>query len=400
MRLEDEWAANEERLLREAGTLGGLLERIRGLFSPRLIHDREWEGLAGRAAELPPTLAAFPLWLGFPLDEPREGTELCVSVVGGTRSAAFFRDRGSARISRRESIENSDPSTASIASLLEQTGPQDSPLRRVAGDRVLLEHGLDAAKPHRRRGPEVSLYPIRPTLAGDPTGGRLRDLGVALDAIDAATGREPDAAARRQVERVYLALDPHTRIGGIGVLPSQTRGTRLTGLGFVGIRDVAAFLERAEWPGRPGAVVSLLSGLEHRRALDGMHLGVHFEVNADGVGPTLELHVFCRNTMYENQGWFKDKRYWGPLMDGLRQEGLTVPEKLSELAKWSSGSRVLFGRSGPFVALQRIHHFKFVLAEDRIHRIKGHVFLLMCGGGPRPSTGPEGTGSRRSARAR
>jgi len=389
MRFEDEWAANEARLIRESGTLAGLLERIRGLFSPRLIHDREWDALAGCAAELPPTLAAFPLWLGFSLDEDRAGAEFCVSVVGGTRSAAFFESRGRAG--------NADPSTASIASVLERTGPQDSPLRRVVGDRVLLEYDLDAAG--HDGSPGVSLYPIRPTLigaravAGGVAGGvaragaraerRLQDLGVALDALDAATGREPDAAARRQIERVYLALDPHTRIGGIGVLPSTARGTRLTGLGFVGIRDAAAFLERAGWPGRPGTVVSLLSGLERRRALDDMDLGVHFEVGTHGVGPALELHVFCRNTMYENQGWFKDKRYWSPLMDGLRQEGLATPEKLSELARWSSGSRVLFGRSGPFVALQRIHHFKLVLTEDRIHRVKGHVFLLMCGGGPR-----------------
>ena len=372
MGFEDQWRTNEERLLREAGSLGELLERIQGLFSPLLIRDREWEGLVGCAGALPPTLAAFPLWLGFPLNELQEGVELCVSLLGGTRSATFFENRRQAK--------DASPSTASIAALLGETGQRDSSLRRVMGDRVLLEYDIDAARRHDFQDPGISLYPIRPTLAGDQADGRLQDLGVALDAIASAVGWEPDAAERRQVERAYLALNPDARIGGIGALPSRGRWIGLAALGFVKARDVTAFLERAGWPGRPAMVASILSRLEHRRALDGMHLGVHFAVGADGVGPTLELHIFSQNRMYEHRGWFKEKLYWSALMDALRQEGLAVPEKLSELAKWSSGAKTLFGRSGLFVVLQRIHHFKFVLTEDRIHQVKGHVFLLMCCG--------------------
>ncbi|MCY4231907.1 MAG: hypothetical protein OXF26_13740 [Alphaproteobacteria bacterium] len=370
MLLEDEWVTNEARLLREAGSLGELLERIRDLFSPQLIHDQEWEGLVGWAGKLPPTLSAFPLWLGFPLDGHQEGTELCVSVVGGTRSSAFFETGRQAN--------DADSSTAIIASLLGKTGPRDSSLRRVVGDRVLLEYDVGPAR--HRIHPKISLYPIRPTLVGDRAEGRLTDLGVVLDAMESAFGREPDAEERRQVERAYLALNAETRIGGIEALPSKGRGIGFTTLGFAKASEVVAFLERAGWPGNPVMVASLLSRLEHRRALDGVHLGVHFNVDAIGVGPTLELHIFSRNSMYEREGWFGEKLFWSPLMDGLRREGLAVPEKLSELAKWSSGSRILFGRSGPFVVLQRIHHFKLILTENRLHRVKGHVFLLICSG--------------------
>ena len=201
---------------------------------------------------------------------------------------------------------------------------------------------------------------------------------MALDAMTAAVGWEPDAAERRQVERAYRALKPDTRIGGIGAFPSRGRAIGLTTLGFVTARDVTDFLERAGWPGKPAIVASILSRLDQHRALDRMHLGVHFAVGAGGVGPALELHIFSQNRMYDHQGWFKDKQYWTPLMDGIRREGFAVPEKLSELATWSSGAKTLFGKSGPFVVLQRIHHFKFVLTEDRIHRVNGHVFLLMC----------------------
>ncbi len=370
MSFEDEWGTNEERLLCEAGSLGELFEQIQGLFSPLLIPGRGWEGLVESAGELPPTLAAFPLWLGFPLDEHRAGAELCVSLLGGTRSSAFFENRGRA--------EDAEPSTASVAFLLGETGPEESPLRRVVGDRVLLECHIDPAKRHAPQDLGIFLYPIRPTLAGDHAEGRLQDFGVALDAMTAAVGWEPDAAERRQVERAYLALKPDTRIGGIGAFPSRARAIGLTTLGFVTARDVTDFLERAGWPGKPAIVASILSRLDQHRALDRMHLGVHFAVGAGGVGPTIELHIFSQNRMYDHQGWFKDKQYWTALMDGIRREGFADPEKLSELATWSSGAKTLFGQSGPFVVLQRIHHFKFVLTEDRIHQVNGHVFLLMC----------------------
>ena len=370
MSFEGEWATNEERLLREAGTLGELLEQIKGLFSPLLIQGRGWERLVECAGALPPTLAAFPLWLGFPLDEHRARAELCVSLLGGTRSAAFFENRGRAA--------DTDPSTATIAFLLGETGPEESPLRRVVGDRVLLEYDLDPARRNGPQDPGIFLYPIRPTLAGDRTGGRLQDFGVALDAMTAALGWEPDAAERRQVEQAYLALEPDTRIGAIGAFPSRGRGIRLMALGFVKPSELTAFLERAGWTGRPAIVASILSRLDQRRALDRLHLGVRFEVGAGGVGPALELHIFSQNTMYDHQGWFKDKQYWNALIDGIREERLVVPEALSELAKWSSGAKPLFGRSGPFVVLQRIHHFKFVLTEDRIEQVNGYGFLLMC----------------------
>ena len=248
----------------------------------------------------------------------------------------------------------------------------------MVGDRVLLEYDIDPARRQGPQGPGILLYPIRPTLAGDHADGRIQDLGVAVDAMTAAVGWEPDAAERRHVERAYLALEPDTRVQGIGTFPSRGRAIGLTMLGFVKARDVTDFLERAGWPGQPAMLTSILSRLDRRGALDRMHLGVHFAVDAGGVGPMLELHIFSQNRMYDHQGWFKDKLHWTNLMNGIHREGFGVPEKLSELAAWSYGTKTLFGRSSPFVVLQRIHHFKFVLTEDRIHRVNGHVFLLMC----------------------
>lgn len=368
MGFEDEWAANEECLVREAGSLGELLARMKGFLSPLSIDGRGWERLVERARDLPPTLAGFPLWLGFPIDESRPAAFLDVSLVGGTRSAAFFENKGRSG--------DADPSTAAIASLLGETGVEDSALRRVAGDRVLLQYDIDPAR--RTRGePGFFLYPVRPTLAGDPSGGRLPDFGVALDAVTSAADWGPDAAERRHAERAYLALEPDARVGAIGAFPSRGRALCLTMLGFSKACDVMAFLERADWPGQRSVAVSALSRLEERGALARMQLGVRFDVSASGLEPTLELQVFSADTIYDRTGWFKDKECWTELIDGLRGEGLAVPEKLSGLNEWSSGARMLFGRSGPFLLLQRIHHFSIVLTRNGVEQVNAHVFLLM-----------------------
>ncbi len=368
MSFEDEWVANEDGLVREAGSLGELLARTKGLFSPLPIDGGGWEGLVERARELPPTLAGFPLWLGFPIDDSRPAVSLNVSLPGGTRSAAFFEDKGRSG--------DADPSAAGIASLLGETGKEDSPLRRVVGDRVLLQYDIDPAR-RTQREPGIFLYPVRPTLAGDPSGRRLRDFRVALDAMTSAAGWEPDEPGRRHIERAYLALEPDTRIGAIGAFPSRRRTLRLTMLGFDKACDVMTFLERVDWPGRLPAVASALARIEERGAFARMQLGIQLDIGAAGVGPTLELQVFSANTIYDHTGWFKDKGHWTDLIDGLREERLAIPEKLPGLAEWSSGAKMLFGRSGPLLFFKRIHHFAIVLTADGVERVDAYVFLLM-----------------------
>ena len=368
MNFEDEWAANEDVLVLEADSLGELLARTKNLFSPLPIDDQGWERLVECARELPPTLAGFPLWLGFPIDDSRPAMSLDVSLLGGTRSAAFFEER--------ERSGAAGPSAAGIASILGETGIEDSPLRRIAGNRVLLQYDIN---PMRRthEGPGFFLYPDRPTLTGDPSGKRLRDLGIALDAVTSAAGREPDEAERRDFERAYLALRPDKRVGAIGVFPSRESGLRLTMLGFVTACDVMEFLERAGWPGRRSAVACVLARLEKHGALDRMQLGVQFDVGTSGMGSALELQVFSANTIHDHAGWFKDKECWTELIDGLCQERLAVPEKLPGLAEWSSGAKMLFGRSGSFLFFQRIHHFAIMLTEDGVKRVSAYVFLLI-----------------------
>lgn len=368
MHFEDEWSANEDCLVQEAPSLGDLLNRMRGIFSPRLIGDSEWERMRACARDLPPTLAGFPLWVGFPIDDFRLAVSLDVSLLGGTRSAAAIGRQGRAGGTGRL------PEVA--ASLLEETAPEDSPLRHVAGDRVLLHYDIDAA---RRAQVQTSalLYPIRSTLSGDDADQCLQNFHVVLDALAAANGRELNEAERRQLDRACLALKPGIRIGAISVSPARESAFRLTVLGLSGTEPAMAFLDRAGWPGERSAAARAVARLEAKGALADMHLGIQFDITAAGVEQELELQIFSANTIYDDTGWFKDKGCWSKLVDGLREERLASPEKLPELDKWSFAAKPLFGRSGPLLLLQRIHHFAIVLDADGMPRVNAHVFMLL-----------------------
>ncbi len=365
MNFEQEWIANEDQLASEAASLGELLARMRGLLSSLPIDDREWDRLVRCGLALPPTLAGFPLWIGFPVGDSRPAACLDVSVLGGTRSAAFFEDGRPPDLAGQ--------SSTGIAALLAETGKDDSSLQRVAGNRVMLhyEFGRD-----QHPGPGVFLYPAGSTLAGDPSGQHLDRFRLAFDAVTSAMGRTPDDTARRQAERAYLALEPTTRIGAIGA-STDAESLRIVALGFATSQDVEAFLARAGWTGQKEAVASLLRRLEGRGALEGMQIGVQLDIGTARLASELELQIFSANTIRDNTGWFKDKDCWTSLIDGLHGEGLAIPGKLSGLAERASSVKPLFGRSGPLLLLQRIHHFTARLAGGEVERVDACMFMLL-----------------------
>ena len=355
-----DWVTTEKCLLREANSMGELLVRIRPYISPRLIDGEGWERLVERAREVPATMAAFPFGFEIPLHDPRSRADFGVSLVGESRTAAFYQERNRAG--------DADPGAARLAWLLDETDREDSLLRRIVGRKMLLEYDIDLGPDGERRDPGVFLYPVEDALAGD--GRRLQDLGAIHDALVFVSGWSPDAAEREHLEQVYRTLTPDTLIKAAGTFPSRDRVIRIAMTGFRKACDVAAFLERAGWPGQRSLVETTVSFFEEREAF--ADLGVHFDVRASGVGPALGLSFFARE-----QEWLKDIRHWMPLLDGIREQGYALSEKLSELASWSTGSTALFGKSGLFMLVRGIHHVKFVITGDRVEQVKAYVFFLM-----------------------
>jgi len=368
MNFEEKWASDEDRLIREADSLGELLARMKSHFSALPVDDRIWEKLFNQAHKLPPTLAGFPLWIGFPVDQSQSSAILDVSLLGETYSADFLK--------RKAASENRDSPTDVIASILEMTGMQDPHLRDIVGNRVLVEYSIQPDE-QVNRGPGVYLYPVMATLPGTPSAERLSDFRLAYGALTSAMLRNLDEHQRNLADHAYRSLDRDARIGAMGGYLSCREPLGFTMLGFNNARDVVEYLERIEWPGSKFEISSVLEGLEMRGALSQMQFGVRLDLGKTALEPTLELQIFSANTIYQSSGWFKDRECWMHLMEGLREEGLAQPDHLSGLTDWSSGAKALFGRSGPLLLLQRIHHFAFLLESDGSLRVNAHVFLLV-----------------------
>ena len=362
MSITEQWINTEERLLGEADSFGDFLEQLRDRVSPTLIGDREWEKILERARDLPVTMAAFPFGFELPLHEPGPRADLGVSVIGGSRSAEYFESKGRAR--------DADRTAAAIAGLLGETEPEDSALRRIADRKMLLEYDIGLMPRSMQPEPGIFLYPSEQTLVGDRDSQHVQDLGIVVDAVASTAGWDMSAAERRQIEQVYMAMTPDTSVRAVGAFPSRERRIRLAVTGFRKTHDVLAFLERVGWSGRHSTLASTLLPLEEREAF--AHMGVHLDVNSHGLGPMTGLSFFAR----EGQ-WLKEARHWIPLIDGIREAQIAIPEKLSEVANWSCGSEALSGKSGTFVLVRGIHHIKFGLIGDQVKQVKAYVFLLI-----------------------
>ena len=362
MNIDQRWDTTEEHLLHGPGSMRELLERFRHRVPPLLVGEREWGRLLERAGGLPATLGAFPFGLELPLHDTRPRADLGVSLLGGSRSAAIFADR--------PQCASAESSEARIVRLLDQTRSEESPLRRVAGRKMLLEYDIPPTGGDAFPEPGIFLYPEEGMLIGDGSERRRRDLGVVVDAVVAAAGWDVDSAERREIERVYRALEPDTDIRAVGAFPSRSRAIRLAAAGFTGARDVVAFLERTGWLGHRSVVEPIVSPLEARGAF--RYIVVHFDVGIDGPAPSLGLSFYARAGQ-----WIKEFEPWAALVDGIRAAGLAAPEKLVSLAGSSCGAETLFGRSGLLVLLRGIHHLKVVLAGDRVEQVKAYTFFWL-----------------------
>ena len=366
MDFEEGLAVTQERLADEADSLAELLGRLRRFIAPALVGDREWDALLEPARHLPATMAAFPFGFELPLHDRRPRADLGISLVGGTGPAMYFEDRARSG--------EADRSAAGIARILRETEPDRSPLRQVIGRKMMLEYDIGPAAGDARPEPGIFLRPAERPIVG--SAGQVGDVGVVLDALVAALGWRPDGAEKRSAERVYLAQPPGTRIDSFGAFPSRERAIRLAVTGFGNSSDIASFLERAGWTGPGATVASAISRFEERGGF--VSLGVHLDVLSGGLGPTLGLSVLAKERVAKDPGYWLDRpQLWKTFVEGLRVEDLVVPEKLSALAGWCARPTTLFARSGQFVLLRGIHHFKIVLDRGRPEQVKGYAFMVL-----------------------
>ncbi len=364
MSFESFWPATEERLCNEAESLGDLLAMLQGRVHAGLIGEMEWNQIAQRVRHLPVTVAAFPFGFELPMHEAKPRADFGISGIGGSRAGAYFEQKGRAG--------DADPVTRGVARLLWESEPEDSPLRRVAGRKMLLEYDIDSTGTGRHPDPGIFLYPAEGVLVGDGSPGRARDARLVLEAIASSTGLGLADAQREHVQRVYMAMRPNTSLRAIGAFPSRNKGFRLAITGCRTAGEVSELLGRAGWPGQLELAASSVYRFERQGVFD--YLGVHLDVTADGLAPSLGISFYSR----EGE-WLRDIQPWVPLIDSLREEPIVIDDKLSALAETSCGAETLFGKSAPFALMRGIHHLKIGLSQGRIEHVKAYIFLLMIG---------------------
>lgn len=372
MSVREDWVYTEERLEQLTGSMAQLLVAIRPHISARMIDGEGWHKLLERANEVPATLGAFPFGFEIPLQDARPIADFGVTLVGGSRTAAGYQERNRSG--------KTDRSAATLAWLLDETDREDSLLRRVVGRKMLLEYDIDPALGGEQPDPGVFLYPVDDVLGAGSE--RSEELGAVHDALAHAGGWDQDPAERRELERLYRTLQPDTLIRACGTFPSRERTMRIAVTGFRTANSVATFLRRAGWPGSVDAVDAIVSFFEAHKAF--AYLGAHFDITRDGTGPRLGLSFFA-----QEKEWLKDIRYWTALIDGMSKQEYVLPEKLEELARWSTGSTTLMSKSGPIMLVRGIHHIKLVITGDQVGQAKAYVFFLMMCRRPNGSAASE-----------
>ena len=356
----------QDRLAEEGRDMGELLGHFRNRVSPVLIGDPEWQRILECAGNLPITIGALPFGFELPLHEPRSEADLGVSLASGTRTAAFFERR--ARAGRR------DAAAQSVVRLFREMDAENSPLREIAGRKLMLEYDIGSAGGRESPHPGVFLRPGERPIVG--AAGQTNDVATLVDALVSCVGWKRNEAERENVKRVYLAQPEDTRLDSFGVFPSRSRTIRLAVMGFKSQRELSAYLEDTAWPGRIPAVESVISRFRERANI--VRSGVNIDVREEGVGPTLGL------TLIVKQRYTKDSRYWldgltdwDPFLEALSHEEIVVPAKLAALRGWVSLPTPLFGKSGRYVLLRGIHHIKLVVSRNQLRKVKAYVFMVL-----------------------
>ncbi|MCY4360885.1 MAG: hypothetical protein OXE42_01670 [Gammaproteobacteria bacterium] len=368
MNIDEAVILTQERLAEEGGAMGDLLGHFRDRISPVLIGVSEWERILECAGKLPITMGALPFGFELPLHSPRPEADFGASLASGTQSAEFFRERAR--------TDKTDETAAAIMRICRQMETENSPLREIVGQKLMLEYDIGSAREGQGSFPGMFLRPGERPIIG--AGGQEDDVVMVCDALASCIGWEINAAERKCLRQAYLAQPVDTRMDSFGIFPSRSRAIRLAVMGFKSQQEVCRYLEDTGWPGQITAVNSVIERFRERVNI--ARIGLNIDVREDGIGPTLGL------TLIVKQRYTRDSRYWldgstdwVPFLEALDHEEIVISDKIKALAGWVSKPTQLFAKSGRYIMLRGIHHVKLVISDDQLQKAKGYVFMVLSG---------------------
>ena len=368
MNIDEAVILTQERLAEEGGTMGDLLGHFRHRISPVLIGETEWERILDCAGKLPITMGALPFGFELPLHSPEPKADFGASLAGGTRSAEFFRERAR--------TDKTDETAGAIVRACAQMETENSPLREIVGQKLMLEYDIGSARDGQGSFPGLFLRPGERPIIG--ANGQEDDVVMVCDALASCVGWELSDAERNHLRQACLAQPEDTRMDSFGVFPSRSRAIRLAVMGFKSQQEACRYLENTGWPGQMTVVNSLIARFRERVNI--ARIGLNIDVREDGIGPTLGL------TLIVKQRYTRDSRYWldgltdwTPFLEALDQEDIVYSDKIKAVADWVSQPTPLFARSGRYIMLRGIHHVKLVISDNQLRKAKAYVFMVLSG---------------------
>ncbi len=368
MNIDEAIKVTQDRLAVEGGTMSDLLTHFRNMISPILIGDYQWKRIQECARNFPIIVGALPFGFELPLHEHQPIADFGVSLESGSEIQRLFRER--ARSNR------TDETARSVVRLFDQMDAENSPLREIVGDKMMLEYDIGSAQDGENPHPGMFMRPGERPIVG--AGGQVNDVTTVADALVSCVGWKRNDIQRKKLQEVYLAQPDDTRLDAFGVFPSRSRSVRLAIMGFKSRRDIYSYLEKTGWPGEFFGVDSVLSRFMERVKV--VRTGVYLDVQENSLSPEIGLTLIVRQRYTkESRYWLDGMTDWDPFLQALEREDLVATEKLAELANWVSKPITLFAKSGQFVLLRGIHHIKLVISENQLRKVKAYIFFVLSG---------------------
>ncbi len=320
----------------DAGCFADALLLVRSVLPAGLINDCGWERLLARTGRLPPSAADSMFGFEFRLNEEAAAADLLLSVRRDSPfAAALARERGS-----------DCTAGTPLACFLSEWSRPGTLLADAVGS-AALEYDI--------AGMDGSAAPGIFLCSASEQG--YTDSASLTVAINAISGGEEGLPNHAGVARIMSVLPSGAAIRWAGTFPDrQPRAVRLLvrALGD----GIAAFMDRAGFPGRTAMIDEVVSDFR-ARGVDNHVLAL--DVAEERVLPRFGLEL-------SRQGRSSG---WDAPLEMMVRRGWCRPEKAAALHRLPRSERI-FAPSGVSEVLCGLHHVKLGFHADEGSSLAGH----------------------------
>ena len=336
-----------------APSFAEVLEIIRPWISKALIDGQGWERMLALGRGLPADVANYWCAFEFRLQDPSPEADLSISIWSHGLVARHYVNRGKAA--------DANAADVAFAELLQESERDGSFLSRVIGG-VILEYDLAAESSPRLPG----IF-LAPDELWDHGYRGHTNPGLLTAVLAAATARPECDEQRRAVETLFRALPASASIPYAGVFPG--RGSDAIRLLIAGIEPAGlpSLLERANWPGSPGAVAAAVSEYCDLTPC----ITVALDVGRNGISARLGLEMFQSPKPTRRRE--DSPEVWLQLIGRLVKRDLCLPEKAAGLQDAADLALISDPASG-LRTWRGINHIKIALHGDQVEA-KAYVFI-------------------------